>query len=360
MEGSAVVLAGVARERDCDPGPAGTVWLGAARLFHSVGFERNPVERNSLERNASAWGQPQTFDPPAASGCTAGGLVCLPLREDGLSAGQPRILSLQRCRYVQSSAHPACARNEALAAFRILRPLPAHAGGIARHASSAAKRNRCCPSANSVLGTGGVSFCIARLPGFHVNRRRRGAGSLPVAGRPARDSDAGRDSVAARAVLETDCGSDRDCICRGTFQQSAVRILSRRQSGLSRLHRDACRGQPLPGDAIFRRARSNGMASVGRTHPAMARLYECQCQSAFPRAARRGLLRLPDQTWLPGRATDSTWLWSSPRNTSRRMRYWKIGMRGSASRKSSSATIATCCPKKLRNVWAERSPITKN
>src|SRR3984893_6699250 len=128
-----MVLAGVARERDCDPGPAGTVWLGAARLFHSVEFERNPVERNSLESNSSACGQPQTFDLPAASGCTAGGLVWLPLREDGLPARQPRILSLQRRRYVQSSAHPACVGNEALAAFRILRSLSVHAGGLAGH-----------------------------------------------------------------------------------------------------------------------------------------------------------------------------------------------------------------------------------
>ena len=64
-------------------------------------------------------------------------------------------------------------------------------------------------------------------------------------------------------------------------------------------------------------------------------------------------------TWLPGLATSSTWLWSSPRNTSHRMRCSKIGMRGSVSRKSSSATIATCCPKILRSALAERLSITK-
>src|SRR6202140_3741879 len=130
-----MVLAGVARERDCDPGPAGTDWLGAARLFHSVESERNPVERNSLERNSSACGQPQTFDLPAVAGCTTGGLVCLPLREDGFPAGQPRILSLHGRRYVQPSAHPACTGNEALAAFRILRYLSAHAREISGHGS---------------------------------------------------------------------------------------------------------------------------------------------------------------------------------------------------------------------------------
>ena len=37
-----------------------------------------------------------------------------------------------------------------------------------------------------------------------------------------------------------------------------------------------------------------------------------------------------------------------------------IGTRGSASRKNSSATIATCCRKISPNVWAERLPIIKS
>ena len=96
-----------------------------------------------------------------------------------------------------------------------------------------------------------LSVVLAYLAFMSVSGRS-GAGSLHVAGRPARDSGAGLDSVAARAALEIDYGSGRDCICRGAVQQSAVWIYSRRQSGLSRLHRDACGSQPIPGDAIFR------------------------------------------------------------------------------------------------------------
>ena len=117
-----------------------------------------------------------------------------------------------------------------------------------------------------------LSVLLAYL-GLHVGRGRSGAGSLHVAGGPAGNPGVGLDSLAARALLEIDCGSGRDCICRGPVQQSALWIHSRRQSGLSRLHRDARGSQSLPGDAISRRARSHRMARVGRTHPAMARLY---------------------------------------------------------------------------------------
>ena len=44
-------------------------------------------------------------------------------------------------------------------------------------------------SANSILGTGGVSFGIARVPRFYVSGRRSGAGSLHVARHSARDSE---------------------------------------------------------------------------------------------------------------------------------------------------------------------------
>src|ERR1019366_8442415 len=106
----------------------------------------------------------------------AGRLVRLPLLEDGLPAGQPRILSLQRRRHAQSSAHPAGSRNEALATVRILRSLSAHAGGIAGHASSTADGERSCPFANSNLDAGSISFRVARLPGLYVSGGRRGAG----------------------------------------------------------------------------------------------------------------------------------------------------------------------------------------
>ena len=41
VEASAVVLAGGVGERDCDPGSAGAVCVGAARLFHSAAWKEN-------------------------------------------------------------------------------------------------------------------------------------------------------------------------------------------------------------------------------------------------------------------------------------------------------------------------------
>src|SRR5208282_1611349 len=126
-------------------------------------------------------------------------------------------------------------RNAALATLRIFWPLSAHAGGIAGPASSATRNKRESPSANSVLDSSRISFRAPRLPRLYVGSGRSGAGSLHVAGRPAGNSGAGLDSVAARALLEIDCGSGSDCIYRGPVQQSALWIHSRRQSGLSRL-----------------------------------------------------------------------------------------------------------------------------
>src|SRR5271169_4699168 len=121
-----------------------------------------------MESNSSAGGPPHALAASAVSDFAPGGLVCVSLLKDRLPAGQPRILSLQRRRHAQSSAHPAGSRNEALATLRILRSLPAHSGGIAGYASSTAEAERERSSANSVLDAGSISFRGARLPGFPV------------------------------------------------------------------------------------------------------------------------------------------------------------------------------------------------
>ena len=167
-----------------------------------------------MGRNSSTCGQTHARAFSAACCRAAGGLVRLPLREDRLPAGQSRILSLQRCRHAQSSARPAGSGNAALATLRVFRSVSAHSGGIAGHVSSGADGKWRCPAANSILDAGSISFRGARLPGLYVGSGRSGAGSLYVAGRSARDSGAGLDSLAARAVLEMDCGSGRNCICR--------------------------------------------------------------------------------------------------------------------------------------------------
>ncbi len=94
--------------------------------------------------------------------------------------------------------------------------------------SSATKNKRRCPSANSALDSSRISFCVASLPGIHVGGGRSRSGSLHVAGRPTGNSGVGLDSVAACALLEIDCGSGRDCICRWLVQQSALWVFSRR------------------------------------------------------------------------------------------------------------------------------------
>src|ERR1019366_121989 len=182
-----------------DPGSPGAICLGTAGRFHPHALARKlerkfdkRSERNSLERNSSTRGQTNALVLSLASRRALSRLVRLPLREDGFPPGQPRILSLQRCRHPQSSAHPAGSRNAALATLRIFRPLCAHAGGVAGPASSAANKGGC-PSANSVLDSVRISLRAARLSCFYVGRGWGGAGSLHVAGCPARNSGAGLD-----------------------------------------------------------------------------------------------------------------------------------------------------------------------
>src|SRR4029077_6493178 len=178
VEARALVLAGGTRERDWDPGSARVVGLGTALAFCSPACEGKSSESESMGRNSSACRQTRGLALSAASSRAAGGLVRLSLREDGFPAGQSRILSLQRGRYTESSAHPACSGDEAMAALRIFRSLSAYACRIVGHASSAAPRERRYPSTNSVLDTGCISFRGARVPGFHVISGRSSAGSL--------------------------------------------------------------------------------------------------------------------------------------------------------------------------------------
>ncbi len=80
---------------------------------------------------------------------------------------------------------------------------------------------------NSILDAGSISLGAGRLPGLYVGHRRSGAGSLHAAGRPSGDSDRGLDALAARALLEINCGRGGHRFCRGTLHQSTVWIFSR-------------------------------------------------------------------------------------------------------------------------------------
>jgi len=146
-------------EGDCDPGSAGAVCVGSARLLSSV------------RARISHWRQ---ILPPAADACTSfircsscalGGLVRLHYAKTGFLLGTQNTFATT---WPPPSipAHPPGVRNAALAGLRVLRSLPAHAGGVAGNAASGASGRCSCAPANSIVDAGRVSLRPARLPRF--------------------------------------------------------------------------------------------------------------------------------------------------------------------------------------------------
>src|SRR5271157_3669359 len=127
-------------------------------------------------------------------------LVCLPLREDGIPAGESGVLSLQRRCHSRSFAHSTRSGAAALAAFRILRALPADAGRIAGDVSSGANGERDFAPANSNPDSGCFVVGNPRLFGVYVCGGRGGARALHAAGGAAGDAGADFDAVATGAI----------------------------------------------------------------------------------------------------------------------------------------------------------------